>query len=158
MSLPRLLSLLVVCCSGIVACGTGPAYENYPALSLPDEQVAILNMEYIMEFKDEAGNYPLPGLIKRPDAARLPPGQYWIRVSDEGHRRHRQPYLRSVLSAQVELKAGHRYAVKYYTCWRFDWSEICRDRRMDYWLQMEDIGTGEVVAPQREVEWQQLHR
>ena len=164
MSLPRLLSLLVVCCSGIVAC-VAP-YRNYPPGSLTDEQVAILDTKNITHIKDEAGNN-LPDdknyvlfnekLHLRPLKAQLTPGKYWIRMMDGSRESGRKP-IKPAVSGHVELKAGHRYTVKYHSCWWIDWREICRDRRRDYWLQLEDIGTGEVVAPQREVEWQQLHR
>ena len=139
---------------GALGCAAPAPYENYPAGSLSDQEVAIVRLGLIKEIKDEAGNTLTTtdkyGSTKHPEC-RLVPGMYWVRFDHWGMPFHDPRDQNLNYRGTVELKAGHRYEAKEADCDPFSllFSESirrgCRENDWGPYMWLEDTTTGEVL-------------
>ena len=142
--------VLPVCLLCLSGCATRVPFENYPAGSLSEQQVAIVRVGLIKRIVDEAGNVLLD--LSRYEYAehpeyRLKPGKYWVQFDYWGMPHHSPEDATLFYQGKVEFQAGHRYEVKHEDCnIYFDMARAsCRENGYKSYMWLEDTVTGEVL-------------
>ena len=145
------VTVLVLFLSSLLpgGCLSRTPYENYPAGSLTEQQVATLRLSYIKKIVDEGGNTILE--LGQYDVAerfeyRLRPGRYQVVFNLWGWGFFSKNDALLNYEGVVDFKPGHRYEVKYQDCSVFDiFRDSCRKNSYKSYMWLEDVGTGEVL-------------
>jgi len=134
--------VLLLCPLVLGGCLFRTPYENYPAGSLTEQQVATLELHFVKTIVDDAGNTILD-IGERFSAERLEyrltPGRYQIAFNWWGWP------INNNFEGIAELQPGHRYEVKFRECSVFSFDGPCRQHSSKSYMWLEDVGTGEVL-------------